>query len=639
MKHLTFSNLLASVTAVVLTPLAYAGGETITVTTLHDATDFGGAQQVANLPGSDGVVSFREAVIAANNTAGAQTIAFAIPQSEFWLMMDRALLEQEFGIYNITDDFTTVDFSTQTLNIGNTNPNGNEVGIYGLEPNAWGAAAIYVNADHCIIKGLDRVMQRGYGVRVQGHNNRVIACTIEGPLYAGVYITGPLPNVPATGNIVGGTEPAEANSLSGGNCGVRIDGPAENNIVIGNFLTGSFSGAEVRSASCCPGYVAVNNRIGGPTPAERNHIAGAGHYGEEGFPTGSQVSIEYAVGTIVEGNYIGTTANGNGIWPNQRGPGGVDITNSTGTVVRNNLISGIAVDGVNHYAGQRFGMGIAIEGNCSDTIIENNKIGTNATGDAAVPNYMGIGGLFWPSTPSPTNLRIGGTQAGQGNLIAFNETWGVLVQAVVNRIRISGNSIHSNGGLGIDLMTFGSVPGAYGPTPNDVGDADTGGNGLQNYPVVTAASGTSSQTIVSGTLNSIPNATFALEFFASSSCDSSGFGEGAAFLGTINVTTNASGNATFNSTLPVGSTAGQAVTATATNAQGDTSEFSACFTITGGTVVGDITGDGVVNVNDLLALIQAWGACQAPPATCPADLNGDGMVSVVDLLMVINNWT
>lgn len=56
-------------------------------------------------------------------------------------------------------------------------------------------------------------------------------------------------------------------------------------------------------------------------------------------------------------------------------------------------------------------------------------------------------------------------------------------------------------------------------------------------------------------------------------------------------------------------------------------------------VPGDATGDGLVNVQDLLAVINAWGACPAPPALCPADLDGDGQVGVTDLLLVINNWS
>ena len=58
--------------------------------------------------------------------------------------------------------------------------------------------------------------------------------------------------------------------------------------------------------------------------------------------------------------------------------------------------------------------------------------------------------------------------------------------------------------------------------------------------------------------------------------------------------------------------------------------------------VADINHDGVVNAADLLAVINAWGSCPAPPTTCPADIaplpDGDGTVNVLDLLMVINNW-
>jgi hypothetical protein len=51
----------------------------------------------------------------------------------------------------------------------------------------------------------------------------------------------------------------------------------------------------------------------------------------------------------------------------------------------------------------------------------------------------------------------------------------------------------------------------------------------------------------------------------------------------------------------------------------------------------DITGDGVVNVADLLALLDAWGACDDPD-DCPEDLNGDGVVDVFDLLILLDAW-
>ncbi len=54
-------------------------------------------------------------------------------------------------------------------------------------------------------------------------------------------------------------------------------------------------------------------------------------------------------------------------------------------------------------------------------------------------------------------------------------------------------------------------------------------------------------------------------------------------------------------------------------------------------VPGDVTGDGLVNVFDLLAVISAWGPCPQPQ-NCPADLTGDGTVNVADLLFVIGHW-
>ena len=56
---------------------------------------------------------------------------------------------------------------------------------------------------------------------------------------------------------------------------------------------------------------------------------------------------------------------------------------------------------------------------------------------------------------------------------------------------------------------------------------------------------------------------------------------------------------------------------------------------------GDITGNGIVDVDDLLAAINAWGAC-VNPNECPSDIapdSGNDVVDVDDLLMVINNWS
>jgi hypothetical protein len=53
---------------------------------------------------------------------------------------------------------------------------------------------------------------------------------------------------------------------------------------------------------------------------------------------------------------------------------------------------------------------------------------------------------------------------------------------------------------------------------------------------------------------------------------------------------------------------------------------------------GDVTGDALVNVDDLIAIILGWGACPFPPASCAADIDDDGFVDVDDLIAVILGW-
>jgi len=138
-------------------------------------------------------------------------------------------------------------------------------------------------------------------------------------------------------------------------------------------------------------------------------------------------------------------------------------------------------------------------------------------------------------------------------------------------VRISSNSIHDNGLLGIDL-------GSDGVTPNDAGDADTGANGLQNFPVISAAFGFNGKPTIYGTLQSVASKDFILEFFANQAADSSGFGEGQILLGQARVTTSGSGDAAFNVMFPLPANA-SVVSAVAIDSNGNTSEFSADATV------------------------------------------------------------
>ncbi len=580
--------------AVIVFTASFAHAQTITVTTLNDISDTPLSAQVTDLPGPDGKVSFREAVTAVNNTPGAQTIEFAIPQSEFWSGDGVALLRLESGLWYVTDDDTTIDFSSQAANIGDTNPTGLEVGVFGLEPNGWGQPALVIAADNCVVKGMGGVSLRTPSIEIQGNNNRVIGCQTLGVEIGAVW-----QQPVAMNNIIGGAQPGEANDIGF----IDILSWADNNIVIGNHLN------SVRIAGTDFTHFPTANRIGGPTPEERNVINGFGYIGEEGFPVGEGILLNRALDTIIEGNYIGTTTDGMSS-AMQRGPKGIEVRDSTNSIIRNNLISGLYVLGTNHASGLTFGTAIHVNAINADTdgvIIQGNLIGTDATGLNRIQTYIGVSVAQSTGLYTPRNTLIGGVEPGQGNTIAFTDTFGVVIGPLTIGATISGNSIHSNSSLGIDLLPF---SGASGPTPNDPLDTDTsGGNGFQNYPVIDSASTQGSSTTVQGTLPSAPSTSYFIEFFASPECDPTGFGEGQLFLGQVAVLTDAAGNAMFDATLPVASPAGWVLTATATElATGNTSEFSLCSAITQECTADLAPPFGTLDFSDVVAFLTAFGA-------------------------------
>ena len=130
-------------------------------------------------------------------------------------------------------------------------------------------------------------------------------------------------------------------------------------------------------------------------------------------------------------------------------------------------------------------------------MVQGNTIGTDLGGTLALPNSHGV--QFVSNARTNT---IGGTGAGQGNLIRFNSNDGIYVGTGTNNA-IRGNAIFANGDLGIDLGTTGT-------TANDLNDPDTGANQLQNFPVLTAATNSLASTIVVGSLNSIPSLIYGL---------------------------------------------------------------------------------------------------------------------------------
>lgn len=279
----------------------------------------------------------------------------------------------------------------------------------------------------------------------------------------------------------------------------------------------------------------------------------------------------------IEGNYIGTDATGTVALANSVGADfhgfGSPSVQATSNVIRDNLISGNQFDGISLCDADR-------------TEIVNNRIGTDRTGSAALGNGREGIGLYCAG--SPRNLI-------QGNTIAWNGANGILdapdfrfgVSFTPNGHQgnhITENSIHSNGGLGIDVLPppFPSGEPPFTPTPNDSCDGDTGGNLRQNFPEITRAERAGSATIVEGFLNSTPNATYTVELFASAVADPSGAGEGETFLSALSVAVDGSCLGNFSVTLPVAVPPGHVITATATDGAGNTSEFSWVEEVVGG---------------------------------------------------------
>ncbi|HXG67024.1 MAG TPA: Calx-beta domain-containing protein, partial [Blastocatellia bacterium] len=335
------------------------------------------------------------------------------------------------------------------------------------------------------------------------------------------------------------------------------------NVIEGNFIGTDPAGSADRGNATRGIAIESNssgNLIGGTSPPARNLISGNNVHGLRIFGGVSAMNI-------VQGNFIGTDITGTAKVSNTFE--GVFLSGSgAGADVSNNIIGGTEPNAGNLISGNGPGVtagtsGLAITGaGAIGNSVQGNLIGTTVTGASALSNSSG--GVVIGSGAS--NNTVGGTVAGGANIIAFNDSdAGVVISSGTGNAILS-NSIFSHFSLGIDL-------GADGPTPNDPGDRDTGPNHLQNFPVLTAASPTEIQ----GTLNSTPDTNFLIQFFANPSCEGT-LGEGQVFLDSITVTTNGSGDASIN--FPGSFTPGQAITATATDPAGNTSEFSACVTVT-----------------------------------------------------------
>jgi streptogramin lyase len=366
--------------------------------------------------------------------------------------------------------------------------------------------------------------------------------------------------------------PLDDRNLISGNSGAGLyitDTGTTQNVIAGNYIGTDVSGTKALGNGGVGVFFAngtQSNRVGTNgdgvnDAAERNVIDANAFQGVALDGSGTDLNV-------VAGNHIGVDATGNnalgngnnGVWilqgaqSNRIGTNGSD-PNAAG---EGNRIGG------NAYAG------VAItDPGTNQNLVAGNSIGADPTGTRALGN--GGNGVYLGNAAQ--HNQIGGSAPALSNTIAFNQQNGVVLvnptTGTTSGNSIRGNAIFGNVQLGIDL-------GWDGVTFNDLGDADTGPNNLQNYPTLTAGTPGSS-TAVSGTLNSLANTTFTLDFYASPQPDARGFGQGQRYLGSTTVHTDATGNAAFSTSLAAAATLGEWLTATATDPAGNTSEFSAAL--------------------------------------------------------------
>ena len=372
---------------------------------------------------------------------------------------------------------------------------------------------------------------------------------------------------PGAGNVVGGN-----NQAAGAGISVSATtplAPGSQPIIQSNLIGLDPTGIDRRPYLQGIILFAAATIGGNSILGEGNIISGNGNVTATPVPSGFGITVNSAaVGSVIRGNTIGLNVAG-AAQPNATA--GINLVSAQQVMIggttagQGNVISGNAFRGI-HMVG------------ASQVSILGNSIGTGVGNGGA--GIAVLGG---------TAVTIGGNDPGTENIITGNganplpNPGGVVVSSPGTQAAILRNSIFNNSGPGIDIDPQGVV------APNDPGDGDTGANGGQNYPVVTGT-GTGTTGELEIFLSTAPGV-YTVRVYTNTACDPSGYGEGQNFLLETSLNTNAEGLA--NVLVPTPLTPGQILTATATDGSGNTSEFSACTTVTSNiVVVGPVGGSG-----------------------------------------------
>ncbi len=491
---------------------------------------------------SDPEVTLRSAlqeVIAAPDTDYIFTINFNIPGTgPHVIEVGYFLPEPERPL--IIDGYSQPGASANTNPLDQVN---NAVIMVELDGSASGGSiGLNLYGGNATVKGL-ALHSFGVGMAVNDYGGYHIQGCYIGTDASGAALGDPIGiNInQADNNLIGGSDPADFNVITGE---VVVDGSADNeirgnyigldaggantvgaggislrnasnNIIDANVSAGSYRGIEIRGAT------AQQNTI-------TNNFLGTDMTGDNGMGTGL---IGIYLGEGAASNFIGTPGNGN--------------------VIGSWQYNGMVVD------------------SAFNNKIQGNWFGTNQSADID----LGNGNEAIHLINDAADNTVGGENSGEGNIIAYNDGIAVRVgyentpgeEAGVGNA-ILGNSIYLNG-FGIDI----DPPGI---NENDDLDSDTGPNNLQNSPQLSQVNVGTDDTHITGQLHSAPDTEYRLEFFANVGLDANDLGQGEQFFGHTYVTTDASGNVSLDVHLAAEITPGHYVTATATDPDNNSSEFS-----------------------------------------------------------------
>ncbi|NLF39584.1 PKD domain-containing protein, partial [bacterium] len=514
---------------------------------------------------------------------------------------------------------------------------------------------------------LDRTTGNQIGGDRDTEANVIVACSNNAAIIDSMGVSNRI-----EGNLIG----VGANGVTPMPNAAGLNIQSTSNSVIGSPGRGNIIGACRYGAISASGtgLQIVANRIGTDVHGVLDRANGSGvivSYAPDAVIAGNTICgaregygllLDHADGVHIWGNHIGADLPGTAALPNAAG--GIKVHESQYVTIGGPYGYNLNVIAGNTSTTADDGQGILIAGGweeCQGTRVINNYIGVDATGTNPLGNASA--GVHVQHTGGVT---IGGTNAGPQNIIRGNGGPGVLIESEVTDYpatnnMVLGNSITDNRSHGVALLNKGSSNnvialnlitgnasngvniaagmcnliasnaihgnalmginlGAQGR--NDGPESTTSANRYQRYPLISNVVAVAGGTRVRGSFASAVSRTYRIEFFASPAASPAGFGEGRVLAGVTNLTTGADGATGFDIAFPVTVTPGWILTATATDPDGNTSEFSEQTTVEG-VMAGFSAGRTLVVTGQM---VQFTDASLGPPTAWYWDFDGNGTV-------------